>query len=393
VVRQAGSEKRDLWLLVIATYMFFSGMMSITSIVARYARFLGVSIAGTGVIFSLTSLSAALLRIPVGVAADRLGPRPFMALGGLSVALAGLVAMASGSGLGLGVTRIMQGVGLAFFVAPSIYVASMVRGVSVNTAVSLRSAAISAASITAPFIAGILVDKTGYGAAFTYAVLNAVGAAAASMLIRAGLPQVRASKPRLGEAFSALRRIWIVAVTPIVDGAVFLGFQSLPQANLKDLGYPATVFGTALSLSGATGLAARLSTSTLVPLMGCIATMLAGYALLVGATAALLVSVTPPWIYLSGSLYGAGFGFIAPAEQVLIVSNVEPRIRNTVLSMYTLSFDIGGFIGSTLLGAIAEQGGYEAGYTAMVLLQAASLVLVALWGISRKRLRTLLGRE
>jgi predicted MFS family arabinose efflux permease len=388
VASQAGGEKRDLWLLVIATYMFFSGMMSITSIVARYARFLGVSIASTGIIFSLASLSASVLRIPVGVAADRIGPRPFMALGGLSLALAGLVAMLSESGLGLGITRIMQGVGLALFVAPSIYVASMVRGVSVNTAVSLRSAAISTASATAPFIAGLIVDKAGYGAAFAYAVLNSIGAAAASSLIRAGAPSARAGKPRLGEAFSALRRIWIIAVTPIVDGAVFLGFQSLPQANLKDLGYPATVFGTALSLSGATGLVARLSTSVLVPLIGCIATMLMGYTLLVGATAVLLASVLPPWIYLSGSLYGAGFGLIAPSEQVLIVSNVEPRIRNTVLSMYTLSFDIGGFIGSTLLGAIAERGGYEAGYTAISVMQALSLVLVASWSISRRRLRT-----
>jgi predicted MFS family arabinose efflux permease len=376
------SGRRSLLLLTFATYAFFSATMGVTSIIARYSRFLGFSVSETGLMFSLTPLVASLLRLPVGVAADRVGGRLFIVGGPLLAASAAAVAMVSSSLGGLMAARGLQGAALAFFVAPSIYAASVLRGVAAARAIAVRSAAIAAASSTAPYIAGLLVDAAGYWAGFAYAALMGLAAAAASALLPLAAPQ-GGQGYRVREALEYARRIAPLFAASLADGVVFLGFQSLPQTHLKDLGYAASVFGLALALQGAAGIPFRLYASRLATRVGCVASMGFGYLLASTAMAVLTGTVVPPWVYVVGLLYGAGLGLVVPSEQLIIVSTVPERIRNTLLSMYTLAFDIGGFIGSTVLGVIAQDMGYHAGYTAMLAVQLASLVLISSWGLLR----------
>ncbi len=375
--------RRGLLLLALATYAFFSSVMAITSIIARYSRHLGYSIEATGLMFSLTPLAASLLRLPVGVAADRLGGRLFIVLGSLLASAAAVAALSTSSLEGLMAARALQGAALAFFVAPSIYAASVLQGVPPARAIAVRSAAIAAASSTAPYIAGFLVDYAGYRAGFSYAALSGLLAATSSALLPIHAPAAKGNGGgwRVLEVLRHARMLIPLFAASALDGIVFLGFQSLPQANLRDLGYPASVFGLALALNGAAGVPFRLYASKLSPSLGCIAGMALGYSLAVMGMGLLWRSVTPPWIHVVGLLYGAGLGLVVPSEQLIIVSTVPEKVRNTLLSIYTLFFDVGGFLGSTLLGALAEAQGYAAGYAAMLLSQLSSLILVALWGL------------
>ena len=382
-------------MLVGSTYLFFSGLMAITSIIARYARFLGLSVASVGFVFSLAPLVAAVSRLPVGLGADRVGARPFMVMGGVWILVAGLVAAVSHSVLGVGLARGLQGLGLAFFVAPSIFAASVLPGVPASRAVSARSAAIALASGTSPFVAGVLVDRFGYMAGFLYGSVNGGLAALLSALMVLEKPSGKTRRGLLlREALRSARGLWaVVPVAPLIDGAVFMGFQSLPQAELRDLGYPAAVFGLALALNGLAGFPSRLSVSRLAPRYGCPMLMLAGYASIVTGLGVLRLSVAPPAIYLVGALYGAGFGLVAPSEQLLIVTNTPRAVRNTVLSIYTLGFDAGGFIGSTLLGALASIHGYQASYTTMIVLETVSATTVLAWATMTQRLRARLQKH
>jgi len=368
--------------------LFFSGLIAITSIIARYTRFLGLSIAGVGFVFSLAPLASAVSRIPVGMGADRIGAQPFMILGGIWILVSGLIAALSHSVLGVALARALQGLGLAFFVAPSIFAASVIPGVPASRAISARSAAIAIASSISPFVAGVLVDHYGYVAGFLYGAANGGLAALLSALLSLEKPVDRIQRTTLLRgALSSARSLWaIVPVAPIIDGAVFLGFQSLPQAELRDLGYPAAVFGLALALNGLAGFPSRLSVSRLAPRYGCPALMLAGYLATITSMGVLRASVAPPAIYLVGALYGAGFGLVAPSEQLLIVTSTPRAVRNTVLSIYTLGFDTGGFIGSTLLGALASSHGYTASYTAMIILETLSAATVLAWAATTQRL-------
>jgi predicted MFS family arabinose efflux permease len=281
--------------------------------------------------------------------------------------------------------RALQGVALASFVAPSIYAASMLAGVDPAKAIAVRSASIAAASSTAPYIAGLLVDYAGYTAGFAYATLSGLASAAAS----AALPMARRVRGRGGppirEVLSSVRRLLPLFTASALDGVVFLGFQSLPQTHLKDLGYAASVFGLAMALNGAAGVPFRLYASRLAVRVGCLYSMALGYAAASAGMAALLHSVEPPYIYAAGVAYGAGLGLVVPSEQLLVVSNTPARVRNTVLSVYTLAFDIGGFAGSALLGALAEAHGYGAGYTAMLVAQLTSLAIVSTWAAAAKK--------
>jgi predicted MFS family arabinose efflux permease len=369
-------------LLSFATYAFFSAITGITSIIARYSRSLGYTVGETGLMFSLTPLAASMLRLPVGVTADRIGGRVFIVGGPLLATFAAFIAMNTTSLSGLMTARGLQGAALAFFVAPSIYAASVLREVPAARAIAVRSASIAAASSTAPYIAGLLVDYVGYRAGFAYAAVMGLASATASAFLPLSKPTGR-REYRVREALGYAVRIIPLFITSLVDGIVFLGFQSLPQTHLKDLGFAASTFGLALALQGAAGVPFRLYASKLAVEAGCITSMTLGYSLALTAMALLVSNVIPPWIYAAGLLYGAGLGLVVPSEQLIIVTTVPERLRNTILSVYTLAFDIGGFIGSSLLGIIAQNYGYRAGYTTMLIAQLISLSTISVWGILR----------
>ncbi len=370
---------RGLTGLVVLSFAFFSSMIGMASIIARFTRELGLSASGVGFIFSIAPLVAASLRLPIGILADRYGVRVFLVAGGFAAAGAGFTAALMASVEGIIVARIMQGIALALFITPSIVASFQLPDAKPSTAVAYRSASVSLAATVSPVVAGLLVDHLGYATAFGYAGFAGLTATFIALMLPLRENTTRARRSLKGSHVIVVREAR--KVTPffamaLMDGMVFFTYQSLIQSHLRDMGYPATVYGIAGLVNGIAGAIARASTARLMHVMGAGRLLMTGFIIEALATGLLTRLYTPPGLYLVAALYGVGLGLIVPSEQVLLVDNVDPRVRNTVVSFYSISFDLGGFIGPNVYGFIAEVGDYTRSYTLMPLPSITAAIIV-----------------
>ncbi len=369
----------NLLLIAAATYTFFFATIGMGSVIARYARDLGLSVTEATLIYSVTPLTAALLRIPFGVIADRIGSREVMALGGLFAFVAGLIAAHSKAATGLALARAMQGIALAAYVAPSITVAGQLTGVPVDRAISVRSASISAASSTAPAIVAFAVDTLGYHGGFILSAVVGASSTVLSFSLKVEKRSVREGSWTIGAALRASASIAPLLVASGADGLVFFAVQSLPQVHLRDLGYSATVFGMALTVNGVTGFFARLTAPRVAERLSPFGTMYLGYVMAATGLTILALNPRPPSVYLAFALYGSGLGLVVPMEQLLIVTYTPANVRATVTSLYALAFDISGVAGSAGYGILAEHVGYNTAYQMMAANELLAISFVALF--------------
>jgi len=360
-------RERGLRLLVASVAGFFVSMTSLGSLVSRYARDLGYSAAQSIQVYAVAPLVAASLRIPVGLAADRLGLRVFLVAGGLAAATAAGVALAARSLLGVAAVRGLQGVALAVFVAPSIAAAAALGGEEVARAIAARAVAVTAAAALGPLVAGVAADHMGYHAAFLISL--AAGAAAAVGAARLPLGRGCCGVGAKGEAvFSSLARVLgspgvlLAAALAFVDGLLFFGLQSLPQVQLRDLGYGATVFGVFQFFAAGAGLVARWLSGSLYPRYGLRRVLPLGFAASAAGLIVIALEPRPPLVYLAALLYGVGSGVSIPGEQILVSRWAPGANRGLAASVYTLGFDTGGSLGlfsaSLLVAALGYRGGY-----------------------------------
>ncbi|MGI5858265.1 MAG: MFS transporter [Tepidanaerobacteraceae bacterium] len=85
---------------------------------------------------------------------------------------------------------------------------------------------------------------------------------------------------------------------------------------------------------------------------------------------------------ISGIIFGIGYGSLQPTLLALSVKGIEPERRGTVNGTVMSAFDLGIGIGSTLLGVVANYGGYLIMYMTASLAPLTGLILFLIWNRS-----------
>ncbi len=379
--RGAENRRREVLqavLLAATVYAFFSGLIGLGSVIARFSRELGLGREETGLMFSTASLVSAAIRVPVGVLADIFGSKTLMALGLGAGFAASLLALHSSSMEDLLLVRGVQGLAIALFIAPSIAVTSMIGGSwATALAVSARSTAISLAMITAPFIANFLVDTLGYEYAFTYSAVIALTGFAPLVFLKPRRPR-RGREPRIDLVVKSLRNPVILSVIAIalLDGSVFISLQVVAQYEVAEKGLPATYYGVFASLYGLAGLFSRSTSTKLLTSLGAARTMTLG---LLMEVAGLLLLVffreNTLLFYAAAILLGSGLGYVVTGEQYTLVTSTQASVRNTLASIYAMGVDVGGGLGSIAYTRAAGAQGYTAAYALMLGVELTALLI------------------
>jgi MFS family permease len=81
--------------------------------------------------------------------------------------------------------------------------------------------------------------------------------------------------------------------------------------------------------------------------------------------------------YAGIAIYGAGFALLFPALLALAADRVADHERGAALATFTVCFDIGGGVGTYLVGVIADNYGFGAGYGLPALLCALAATALA----------------
>lgn len=333
----------------------------------RFAEQLELTRLETGALLAAAGLATVAVALPVGLLADKYGPRRLTLAMGVVLTASCIAQGIAPDYVSLLGARIVFGVSLGgLWTAGLALVSTSLSGRRRTTALGGTITIAAAASVAGPIFAGVIGDTFGLGTPFL--ILAAVaGVATASLALRGGETSWVRERRSMREALSAGRRegyvlaaLMLMALLGIVNGTINL----LVPLELRGDGFSAGEIGLWFSLSSAIFLVGTLVVTRRagrgagLRLAG-VAALCYGTLLLLpvatGTTAVLLAFLllrAPFWAALATLAFP--FGAIG-AERAAIGPGA-------VVGVLNLAWGISNAAGPLLAGAVADSLGVHAAY-------------------------------
>jgi multidrug resistance protein len=339
----------------------------------------GASDAAVGIALAAYAAPIALLSLPLGRAADRLGRKPLLILGLLLIGVGSVLIAASRSLELLIAARVIQGVGSAASWISALALVSDTsepgrRGQSIGAAL----AATGVGSIAGPALGGVAADVLSYEAPFLIVCALALALmAAAVVLLPRGVKHTAPAAPALAVVFRTLRAGnagWAAAIT-LVSAAVLGLVEVVAPLDLDQrLGLSASAIGLLFAASIAVDAAASPLGGRWGDRRGRLVPAVAGMGL--SALSLGLLAVLPGWLgaALALGVYGAGFALSFAAAVPWLDETFEERERGLGYGVQNLLYAGGYAIGPVVGGWLLELSGADFAY----LVTAAAIAAVGL---------------
>jgi MFS family permease len=341
--------------VTLATFAFFIYVGTLVPILPRFVEHeLGGGEAAIGLVLASFSIAAIAARPLIGAVGDRRGRRVLMVSGSLLAAVSGL-ALAFTHHLGAVLAlRSVAGIGeAALFVGAATLIADLSPAHRRAEAASYFSVAVFGGIGIGPIIGEAVLGDHRYPAAFVVAAVSALAAAALSMFAPVRVDGVAVA------ASGQVRRFHRAALVPGSVLALGIGgfatFTAFVPTHTDDLG-----------MSGASGvflvysvvcLVLRIAGARLPERLGL--ARAAGTAFVLLAAGLLLTAAvdSPAGLYAGTVVIGVGMALMYPALMAFTINLVPETERTSVVSTFTMFFEIGTAGGGLLLGSLAEATG------------------------------------
>jgi len=375
--------RRSVRSFYLGIALFWAALYIYVPILPVYAQSLGASLSLVGLIVASYGVLQLLLRIPLGVASDRLGRRkPFVLAGFLTVTLSCLgLALATTPEL-LFLFRALAGLAACTWVTSSVLFASYFPPHQAVRAASLLNFFSSAGRVLATTGGGILAQRFGWVSTFWAGVpLALLGLV---VMARAGEDANPTARPPTWGDVLRIGRVPLLVVSSALatlsqysSFATTYGFVPVYAVGLgaspADLGWltAAVQIPYTLMAMAAGHLAERVGERMVV----------AGAALLVT-----LATLITPFIPSLGLLaltrvgYGVGQGLIYPTLMGLSIKAVPQSQRASAMGIFQAVYALGMFGGPAISGLIADDLGLGTMFLATGGVSLA-MALLALWGL------------
>lgn len=318
----------------------------------RYVeRELGGNDRDIGLLVAVYAVSAIGCR-PLVARVGRSGPRRLMWLGSVITAV-GLVMHAGAANLGVvGAGRAVVAVGeTLLFVGFASRITSLAPEGREAEYTSIGSVAVFAALGLGPIAGEWFVRRDEWAASFFVAAgLCLVAAVVAAVGVRADAPRADGAPAERTTVFHT-GGVPTGAVLALVIGAYF-AWNSYIALHADDLGM-ADAAGIFVLFSAIT-LTARLLGATLPERIGLSRAVRIAC---IGVTVALLITAvwaSPAGIYVGTAVMALGLAFAYPALTALTLQATRPQERTSVLSTFTMFFEVGSGGAGLIIGPIAD---------------------------------------
>lgn len=364
------------------TGLFWLSLYIYVPVVQSYSIDLGADLFMVGLISGVYGLTQMLLRIPAGIACDRLGlRRPFIIAGIVFAVLAGLPVCFVQSPWSIFVCRMLGGAAAAAWVPFTVHFSTYFSSDEAPRAMGLLSAANHGGQALAVILCGVLSGFIGRPALF------AAGAAVAGLTLvlsffthehsapdapASGKVSMRslASVPFEGQttliAILGLLTQYIVfatayGFTPVV--AKSLGADDLNLSGILAMFIiPAAIFS---ALSG------KISSK-----LGVKRSLIICFTLFTVVCALTPFAVSVTELYFVSILCGAAQGVAFPMLMGLVLRSVSAGRRSTAMGFFQAVYGLGMFLGPVIVGAFGStHGGLTAGFLSTCAVAAVSAVI------------------
>jgi MFS family permease len=347
---------RPFAFVALAALAFFIYVGTMVPVLPRYVEHgLGGGEAAIGLTVASFAVAAIAVRPIIGALGERRGRRILMVGGALIAGVSGLLLVIADSLPMVLALRAAAGIGEAtIFVGAATMIADMSPAHRRAEAASYFSVAVFFGVGIGPVIGEVVLGDDRYSAAFVVGSLFAFLAAALSLLAPRRVRGVAVTG-----ADAAIRRFHPAALAPGAVLALGIGgfatFSAFLPTHADDLGL-AGASGVFL-LYSAICLLVRIFGARLPDRLGL--ARAAGSALLLEATGLVLIGAiaSPIGVYGGTIVIALGIALLYPALMAYTVNAVPETERTSVLSTFTMFFEIGIAGGGLVLGSLAEASG------------------------------------
>ncbi len=350
---------RNFYLLFVA-HLFFGLSFWPYVLLPVFLQGLGSGLTELGIIMALASVAGMIIRPWIGFMLDHFGRRRSLLFGGVIFFCAHLLYLTIDRiGPLIYVVRFVHGFGIGTLFASLFTIAADISPLSRRAeGIALFGVAGHLSGAIGVLLAEEIVLMSGFSALF----LACAGFTAIFILIVYFVQEPAVSnkdtsftlKRFIKSTYHPLNRIPFLVTVLFAFGLVSYMTFLKPFAQEQEIRVTSFFFAYSLSAVFVRLLAGnwpdRFGLKTV--LYPSLISLSIGIMLIIGFS-------TPAELLLSGILCGIGHGFIFPILSVFLINRAPDSERASRMVLFTLCFDLGIFIGSPLLGFVAEAFGYR----------------------------------
>ena len=351
-----GSRRLVITLYSIAVFLYWVALYLYVPTLPTYVQSKSESLALVGVVLSMYGLWQAIIRLPLGIAADWLGWRkPFIVVG---FALAGLGAWAMGvaDGVnGLIIGRAVTGLAACTWVPLVVVFSSLFPPQEAVRAIALLTSVGSVGRVLATGVTGWLNELGGHSLAFFLAAI----AAALAILIVLPTREVRRSprRPSVTGIGSLITRpdvlipSLLAALSQYANWAITFSFMPILA---RQLGATGVMQSALMSMHTGVTILGSLVASTIVNRVGARRLVYLSFALLSTGIAGEALAASLPLLFVSQFCIGLAQGISYPVLMGMSIQHVADAERTTAMGLHQAVYAVGMFSGPWVSGRLAD---------------------------------------
>jgi MFS family permease len=343
-------------LYILVAFFFWMSLYLYVPTLPTYAQTKTDSLTFVGVILAQQGLWQALVRLPLGIAADSLGRRKPFIITGIVLAGVGATVMAvSDSALGLLVGRAITGMAAGTWVPQVAAFSSLYPAQEAIQASAILTVSGSVGRGLSSSVTGSLNELGGYSLAF----YGAIGIAGVALLF--ALPTRERVHPARRPSVGGIRRLitrrdvllpsLLAAVSQYANWAATFGFlpilakqmggTDVTQSLLVTLHIGVIVLGNMVTAA----ISSRIRARYLVYF---------SFVLLSAGVAGAALAPTLPVLFLAQLGLGLAQGVGHPVLMGLSIRNVDDAERTTAMGLHQAVYGLGMFCGPWISGILAD---------------------------------------
>lgn len=366
------SRKALVVLYIIAVALFWASLYLYVPTLPVYAKTKVDNLTLIGIILSMYGLWQAIIRLPLGMAADWLGWRKPFILGGFILAGVGAWVMGTAkTGIGIGIGRAITGLSAGTWVPLTVVFSALFPPEEAVRATALLSATNSLARMVASSLNGWLNGLGGYPLAFFAAV--AVALLAVLTVLPAEEKRRAPERPSLQETIrlisrpDVLRPSVVAGLVQYVTWAATLSFTPILAARMGANDLVVSIL-TASSI-GVKSLG-NFSTALFTRRFGNRFLIILSFVFLSLGTIIAAFAPNLTWLFVAQFVISFGSGIAFPLLMGLSIAKVEGKQRATAMGLHQAIYGMGMFIGPFISGWVARWMGIQPmfGFTGLLCL-------------------------
>jgi DHA1 family multidrug resistance protein-like MFS transporter len=362
VVSPQSPPKLQKGLYMAAVFLFWMALYLYIPTLPVYAQTKSDDLAVIGVVLAMYGLWQAVVRLPLGIAADWLGRRkPFIVAGFILAALGAWILGQAGDVADLIIGRSITGLGASTWVALVPAFSALFPPKEAVKATATLTLVGSVSRMLSTGLTGSLSAAGGYSLPF---FLAAGAAAAAILVVLPASERKRSSKrPKATEVRKLVSRRDVLLpalLNAVGQYAAWTATFSFFPILASSLGASDVNLSVLVSMNIGLVLAGNLLTATLVSRLGTRRLLLSGFILLaIGLSLAALAS-SLIHVFAAQFCMGLASGIGYPVMMGLSIEQVDDSQRTTAMGLHQAVYAVGMFAGPWLSGLLANGIGLQA---------------------------------